>query len=235
MRPGVCLPTTDAGWSDLWPTPRTWSAIDRRADRPQSRRKPRSLSVPRHRRKRWSGGLCASAGIWSGCARTRGLILVRDPGRVGDEMVNGVIPRVRARPLDLSGAAGDRPGRQELRGSRPHVIDVIGGGARVEAGSGSGREGGVAELAESTGLNVARGIAFDRRGDLYVADAGDNTIRRFSRTGEDLGVFASTGLSHPRSLPLTREAICTSPTSGATRFGSSRRPVQTWATSPAPG
>jgi hypothetical protein len=39
------------------------------------------------------GGLCAVAGIVLGCARAPDLILVRDPGRVGDEMVNRVIPK----------------------------------------------------------------------------------------------------------------------------------------------
>ena len=58
---------------------------------------------------------------------------------------------------------------------------------------------------------------------------------KFSRTGEDLGIFATAGLSLPRSLPSTREAICTSPTLAAIRFASSRRLVQTWATSPPPG
>ena len=35
------------------------------------------------------------------------------------------------------------------------------------------------------------------RGSLYVANAGDNTIRKFSRTGADLGIFASSGFLAP--------------------------------------
>ena len=38
------------------------------------------------------GGLCASGSIWLGCARAPDLILVRGPVRVGDEMVNRVVP-----------------------------------------------------------------------------------------------------------------------------------------------
>jgi hypothetical protein len=66
---------------------------DRRADRPQLRRKPRSLSVPRRRGKPSTGGPCARAVIVLGCARAPDLILVLDPGRVGDEMVNRVVPK----------------------------------------------------------------------------------------------------------------------------------------------
>jgi hypothetical protein len=39
------------------------------------------------------GGLCAVAGIVLECARAPDLSLVRNPGRVGDEMVNRVIPK----------------------------------------------------------------------------------------------------------------------------------------------
>ena len=42
----------------------------------------------------------------------------------------------------------------------------------------------------TTGLNAPAGLAFDKRGNLYVSNRGDNTIRVFSRTGEDLGYFA---------------------------------------------
>jgi len=93
------------------------------------------------------GGLCACAGIWRSCARAPDLILVLGPGRVGDEMVNRVIPNVSARPLGLSGAAGGGPGRQELCGSRPHVIR-LNGAVRAPSGSRRGAERGVAELTQ---------------------------------------------------------------------------------------
>ena len=35
---------------------------------------------------------------------------------------------------------------------------------------------------------------------LYVANAGDNTIEKFSSSGADLGVFASTGMNAPIGL-----------------------------------
>ena len=42
--------------------------------------------------------------------------------------------------------------------------------------------------------------SFDNAGNLYVANYGDRTIRKFSSSGTDLGVFASTGLVNPRDL-----------------------------------
>jgi DNA-binding beta-propeller fold protein YncE len=49
----------------------------------------------------------------------------------------------------------------------------------------------------STGLNNPLGLAFDAGGNLFVLNRGDDTIRKFSSSGADLGVFASTGMSYP--------------------------------------
>jgi DNA-binding beta-propeller fold protein YncE len=48
------------------------------------------------------------------------------------------------------------------------------------------------------------GLAFDRFGNLYVANISSNTIREFSPTGQDLGIFASTGLGFPAGLVVER-------------------------------
>jgi sugar lactone lactonase YvrE len=45
-----------------------------------------------------------------------------------------------------------------------------------------------------------QGMAFDKAGNLYVADSPDDVIREFSSTGTNLGVFTSTGLSAPRDV-----------------------------------
>ena len=44
-----------------------------------------------------------------------------------------------------------------------------------------------------SGLNHPEGLAFDSTGILYVANADNHTIEKFSQTGTYLGVFASTG------------------------------------------
>jgi DNA-binding beta-propeller fold protein YncE len=43
-------------------------------------------------------------------------------------------------------------------------------------------------------------MAFDRQGNLYVANYTNNTVHRFSPTGVDLGNFATTGMDHPEDL-----------------------------------
>ena len=43
----------------------------------------------------------------------------------------------------------------------------------------------------STGINQAKGLAFDSKGNLYAANFGTNTIEKFGPNGTDLGVFAN--------------------------------------------
>jgi hypothetical protein len=50
------------------------------------------------------------------------------------------------------------------------------------------------------GLSSPLGLALDRFRNVYVADIGDDTVRRFSESGRDLGIFASAGLSEPTNL-----------------------------------
>jgi len=47
-------------------------------------------------------------------------------------------------------------------------------------------------------------LAFDQSGLLYVANQGNNTIRRYAPDGTDLGVFASSQLHQPSSLAFDR-------------------------------
>jgi hypothetical protein len=56
----------------------------------------------------------------------------------------------------------------------------------------------------SSGLSGPLGLAFDRFGNLYVANIFRNTIRELSPTGQDLGIFASTGLGFPAGLVVER-------------------------------
>jgi DNA-binding beta-propeller fold protein YncE len=53
-------------------------------------------------------------------------------------------------------------------------------------------------LFASSGIANPRGMAFDSNGNLYVANFDNSTIKKFSSTGDDLGVFAST--DHPLGL-----------------------------------
>jgi sugar lactone lactonase YvrE len=49
------------------------------------------------------------------------------------------------------------------------------------------------------------GLAFDRAGNLYVAEPNSNTIEEFSPTGTDLGNFASDSME-PLTLAFTDDA-----------------------------
>lgn len=51
----------------------------------------------------------------------------------------------------------------------------------------------------STGINFAMGLAFDSKGNLYVANNGGSTIEKFAPDGTDLGVFAN-NVSRPTGL-----------------------------------
>jgi DNA-binding beta-propeller fold protein YncE len=48
------------------------------------------------------------------------------------------------------------------------------------------------------------GLAFDPTGNLYVANHSNNSIHRYSRSGDDLGVFATAGLNMPTGLAFNR-------------------------------
>ena len=52
----------------------------------------------------------------------------------------------------------------------------------------------------NSGLNTPYGLAFDSSGNLYVSNQGNQTIRKFSSTGTDLGNFATTGLNGPAGV-----------------------------------
>src|ERR1700757_4302885 len=54
----------------------------------------------------------------------------------------------------------------------------------------------------TTGLNGPTGLAFDKRGNLYVANV--SWIREFSPTGADLGNFATTGLNVARGIAFDK-------------------------------
>jgi len=50
------------------------------------------------------------------------------------------------------------------------------------------------------GIGCPDGLAFSGSGNLLVADICDSVIRQYSAAGEDLGIFASVGLSNPAYL-----------------------------------
>jgi NAD(P)-dependent dehydrogenase (short-subunit alcohol dehydrogenase family) len=59
--------------------------------------------------------------------------------------------------------------------------------------------GGAESVFANNGLDDPAGLAFDKAGNLYVANAANNTIEEFTPGGGG-NVFASTGLSAPTGL-----------------------------------
>lgn len=58
-------------------------------------------------------------------------------------------------------------------------------------------QGNFAMLPDRSG---AVGLTVDVNGDVFIANHGSNTIRHYSSTGTDLGIFASTGLNLPTGI-----------------------------------
>ena len=51
-------------------------------------------------------------------------------------------------------------------------------------------------------------MIFDQRGNLYVANRGDGTIREFGRDGTDRGSFRTTGLTTPVGMAFGPNRRC---------------------------
>jgi DNA-binding beta-propeller fold protein YncE len=64
---------------------------------------------------------------------------------------------------------------------------------------------GVGSVFAHAEFRTTYGLAFDSAGNLYVSNYSGNTIEKFSPTGIDLGVFASTGLDEPLGIMFDRE------------------------------
>jgi len=100
------------------------------------------------------------------------------------------------RVLDL---AFDTAGNLYLADFDFHVIRKIGTGGTITTVAGSGQPGfgGDGGPATSARLNVPRGIEFDAPGNLYVAEQGNNRVRRITVAGV-ISTFAGDGAAITR-------------------------------------
>ena len=80
-----------------------------------------------------------------------------------------------------------------VSGSYLHRIDPATGILTTLAGSGGGSGNGDGGPAGESTLSRPSGVALDRAGDIYIADAGDNRIRRIDATTGIITTVAGTG------------------------------------------
>ena len=88
-------------------------------------------------------------------------------------------------------------------GHRVRKVDAATGiiSTLVNSAGGSGAAGVDGELASTAKLNTPRGMAFDSAGDLYIADQGNNRIRKVSMSAVPPTVSSYwTGLNSPRDI-----------------------------------
>lgn len=101
-----------------------------------------------------------------------------------------------------SGVARDTAGNLYVADTQNHRIRKISTGGAVTTLAGNGSVGATNHTnATLASFNQPWGIAVNNVGDVFVADFGNNLIRRIS-TGGQVTTFASTGLSGPSGLAL---------------------------------
>lgn len=112
-----------------------------------------------------------------------------EPGYGGDAS-----PAAQARLNRPRGVAFDRAGNLYIADSGNHRIRRIGANGFITTVAGSGVRGyfGDGGAAVQCQLNAPQGVAADTEGNLYIADTGNNVIRRVSAAGV-VSTLAGTG------------------------------------------
>lgn len=123
-----------------------------------------------------------------------GVAVPFDGGSVGAQIPGGSEdgPRHQARFYGPDGLALDAAGNLFVADSENHTIRRISPSGDVTTVAGlAGQSGHVTGHGQAARFNLPSGLAVDRAGWLYVADAGNHAIRRISPTG-DVTTYAGT-------------------------------------------
>lgn len=114
-------------------------------------------------------------------------------GEAGYRGDNG--PAAQARVNRPRGVAFDREGNLYFADSLNHRIRRIGTNGFITTAAGSGVRGffGDGGLASQAQLNAPQGVAVDALGNVYIADTGNNVVRRVSPEGV-ITTVAGTGI-----------------------------------------
>ena len=116
---------------------------------------------------------------------------------VAAKLVQGTLGLLVKGVTDLGGICCDKSGNLFLTDKTQHVVIKVEEGGRIKivagvAGS-SGNNTALQHVAAATArFNTPKGIACDNTGNLYVADSGNNQIRKIAQDGY-VSVFAGNG------------------------------------------
>jgi uncharacterized protein (TIGR03437 family) len=117
------------------------------------------------------------------------------------------IPGIQASLLSPRNLAVDDAGNLYISEFEGHRVRKIGSDGRISTAAGTGQSGyrGDGAAATSALLSYPAGLAVDRAGSLYIADSGNNRIRKVysgGSIGTVLGGSTSTALSGPIAVAV---------------------------------
>ena len=113
----------------------------------------------------------------------------------GGNWVNG-IPATHALLTTVSGLAVDSSGNLYIAESSQNIVrevDASTGDISTVAGTGTAGYTGDGGAATSAELNSPHGLAVDSSGNLFIADSGNNVVRKVTVSSGDISTFAGDG------------------------------------------
>jgi uncharacterized protein (TIGR03437 family) len=121
----------------------------------------------------------------------------------GSDWVGDRGPATQALLFQAEGVATDSAGNLYIAEAQGHRVRQVSPAGVIRTIAGTGQPGfsGDGGPADSAQLNAPYGLAFDNRGNLYIADLGNARVRRVAPDGSIASV-ASTPLVSPRNLAV---------------------------------
>jgi len=103
-------------------------------------------------------------------------------------------PAAKAEAYVPQGVAVDASGNRYIADSGNHVVRKVAANGTITtiAGNGTAGFGGDGGSAASSQLNTPTGVAVDKSGNIYIADSGNNRVRKIAPNGS-ISTFAGTG------------------------------------------
>ena len=121
----------------------------------------------------------------------------------GSDWVGDQGPATRALLFQVEGLATDFTGNLYIADAQDHRVRRVSLAGTISTIAGTGQSGfsGDGGPAVAAQLNAPYGLAFDNRGNLYIADLGNARVRRVAPDGT-ITTIASTPLISPRNVAV---------------------------------